>query len=181
MPLLRGDKDPDALAEERRLFYVSLTRAKTRLRLTHTMQTSLYGPQSRSDSEPSRFLGDVLRAGHAVLRQEDATPQAPPGARHAAARWSGGGGGRAGRSGSGVGGGRAGRTGADGSSGGGGRKAWTRVSISISSMAESSGIDSSSVAGPSGGSREFSQAGGTQADPPLTPAQERARKRGGRR
>lgn len=51
MPLVRasGGGSPDSLPEERRLFYVSLTRAKHRLRLTHTLHTSHFGPQSRRD------------------------------------------------------------------------------------------------------------------------------------
>lgn len=53
IPLLRLDGDsprPDpvaALYEERRLFYVSLTRAKQRLRLSHTRQSTHFGRTKR--------------------------------------------------------------------------------------------------------------------------------------
>lgn len=48
MPLVRRGQDgADSLAEERRLFYVSMTRAKQRLHLTHTWETSHYGRQNR--------------------------------------------------------------------------------------------------------------------------------------
>lgn len=45
VPLVRADQRgaADSLAEERRLFYVSLTRAKQRLRLSHTHENSHYG------------------------------------------------------------------------------------------------------------------------------------------
>ncbi|KAL4420828.1 hypothetical protein ABPG75_010484 [Micractinium tetrahymenae] len=44
VPLLRPDDDRrDALSEERRLFYVSLTRAKQRLRLSHTWESTFFG------------------------------------------------------------------------------------------------------------------------------------------
>lgn len=41
----KGEAAGEALAEERRLFYVSLTRAKQRLRLSHTEFNTLYGLQ----------------------------------------------------------------------------------------------------------------------------------------
>lgn len=41
--MIRGDSDSRSLSEERRLFYVSLTRAKQRLRLSHTGENSMYG------------------------------------------------------------------------------------------------------------------------------------------
>lgn len=44
IPLLRmSDKLESAVNEERRLFYVSLTRAKKRLRLSHTLQNTHFG------------------------------------------------------------------------------------------------------------------------------------------
>ncbi|PRW20204.1 ATP-dependent DNA helicase isoform B [Chlorella sorokiniana] len=66
VPLIRGNSDSSTLSEERRLFYVSLTRAKQRLRLSHTRESNHYGASSGSAQEPSRFLMDVVRAGHAV-------------------------------------------------------------------------------------------------------------------
>lgn len=43
--------------EERRLFYVGMTRAREKLYLTHTMQRTLYG--NTVANEPSRFLGEI--------------------------------------------------------------------------------------------------------------------------
>lgn len=49
VPLTRGADagSAEALAEERRLFYVSLTRAKQRLHLSHTHRSTLYGWNNR--------------------------------------------------------------------------------------------------------------------------------------
>ncbi|MCC9077642.1 UvrD-helicase domain-containing protein [Litorilinea aerophila] len=64
---LRGDKPDDAaetaageeadVEEERRLFYVGLTRAREKLILTHARRRHLYG--RRMANEPSRFLADI--------------------------------------------------------------------------------------------------------------------------
>lgn len=57
MPHARSREDPDAMEEERRLFYVGITRAMQRLYLLYTFKRSLYG---RTDtSEPSSFLRDI--------------------------------------------------------------------------------------------------------------------------
>lgn len=81
MPLLRGEPGAVDLvkhvAEERRLFYVSLTRAKQRLRILHTAVTSLYGAQSGKESDPCRFLAQVVEGGHAaVLQRMQGSPEA---------------------------------------------------------------------------------------------------------
>ena len=56
--LLHGDPggaiDPDALAEERRLFYVGLTRAQDAVFVSHAAQRHLYG--KALELPPSRFL-----------------------------------------------------------------------------------------------------------------------------
>ena len=55
---------PDDLAEERRLFYVAMTRARDLLFITHCARRRVHG-QPR-DSQPSRFIGDIperLRGG----------------------------------------------------------------------------------------------------------------------
>ncbi|MGA9533466.1 MAG: UvrD-helicase domain-containing protein [Anaerolineales bacterium] len=56
-PHQRSFDDPEEMAEERRLFYVGITRAKDRLYLLHAFRRRLYGQSSVS--EPSRFLDDI--------------------------------------------------------------------------------------------------------------------------
>jgi DNA helicase-2/ATP-dependent DNA helicase PcrA len=60
LPHSRALDDPEEMAEERRLFYVGLTRAKYRLYLVRAEQRSLYG--SYQESIPSRFLADIPEA-----------------------------------------------------------------------------------------------------------------------
>lgn len=48
---------PFDLAEERRLFYVGMTRAQHKLILTHAKSRFLFG--QRQENEPSRFLNDI--------------------------------------------------------------------------------------------------------------------------
>ncbi len=57
MPHSRSMTDAEEMAEERRLFYVGLTRAEDQLFLSHTLRRSLYGMSEMST--PSRFLGDI--------------------------------------------------------------------------------------------------------------------------
>lgn len=57
LPHSRSRDDPEEMAEERRLFYVGLTRARDRLYLVRAAQRSTYG--SFEVSEPSRFLNDI--------------------------------------------------------------------------------------------------------------------------
>ncbi len=56
-PHQRSFPDREAMAEERRLFYVGITRAKDRLYLLRTFRRAQYG--SSGVTEPSRFLGDI--------------------------------------------------------------------------------------------------------------------------
>jgi DNA helicase-2/ATP-dependent DNA helicase PcrA len=56
-PHSRSMDDPEQMAEERRLFYVGVTRAKERLYLLRTFRRTLYGESEIR--EPSRFLADV--------------------------------------------------------------------------------------------------------------------------
>ena len=57
LPHQRSFDDPEEMAEERRLMYVGVTRAKDQLFLTHVFRRTLRG---QSDvSEPSRFLRDI--------------------------------------------------------------------------------------------------------------------------
>jgi DNA helicase-2/ATP-dependent DNA helicase PcrA len=55
-PHVRSDT-PEALEEERRLFYVGMTRARKRLVLAHAETRALHG--SRDYRIPSRFLSEV--------------------------------------------------------------------------------------------------------------------------
>ncbi|MEK9175073.1 MAG: ATP-dependent helicase, partial [Patescibacteria group bacterium] len=49
--------DPEQLEEERRLFYVALTRAKTYLYMTLASQRNIFG--ERISNIPSRFLREI--------------------------------------------------------------------------------------------------------------------------
>jgi DNA helicase-2/ATP-dependent DNA helicase PcrA len=57
LPHNRSFDDPDGMEEERRLFYVGLTRAKDRLYLSHTFRRTVFG--SSELGAPSRFLADI--------------------------------------------------------------------------------------------------------------------------
>ena len=57
LPHSRSLDDPEEMAEERRLFYVGLTRAKNRLYLVRADQRTTYG--GFESSIPSRFLRDI--------------------------------------------------------------------------------------------------------------------------
>jgi DNA helicase-2/ATP-dependent DNA helicase PcrA len=60
MPHSRSLDDPEEMAEERRLFYVGLTRARNRLFLVRADQRTTYG--GFESSIPSRFLRDIPEA-----------------------------------------------------------------------------------------------------------------------
>lgn len=57
LPHQRSFDDPEAMAEERRLLYVGVTRAKDRLFLLRAFRRRLAGPSTLS--EPSRYLHDI--------------------------------------------------------------------------------------------------------------------------
>ena len=57
LPHSRSMEDAEELAEERRLFYVGITRAKDRLYLSHAFRRSTYGETEATT--PSRFLLDI--------------------------------------------------------------------------------------------------------------------------
>ncbi len=57
LPHSRSRDDPEELAEERRLFYVGLTRAMDQVRLVRASQRSNFGSFEYSD--PSRFVEDI--------------------------------------------------------------------------------------------------------------------------
>jgi DNA helicase-2/ATP-dependent DNA helicase PcrA len=57
LPHQRSLDDPEEMAEERRLFYVGITRAKDRLFLMRAFRRRAFGTSGVTD--PSRFLGDI--------------------------------------------------------------------------------------------------------------------------
>ena len=57
LPHSRSIDDPDQMEEERRLFYVGMTRAKERLYLTRVFRRVIWG--NASPARPSRFLTDI--------------------------------------------------------------------------------------------------------------------------
>jgi len=57
LPHRRSFDEPEEMAEERRLFYVGLTRAKEQVYLTHTFRRRSFGDDSLG--LPSRFLDDI--------------------------------------------------------------------------------------------------------------------------
>jgi DNA helicase-2/ATP-dependent DNA helicase PcrA len=70
LPHQRSFDDPEAMHEERRLFYVGMTRAKDRLYLVRAFRRSAYGDSAVG--EASRFLDDIpetLLAGDMARKQ----------------------------------------------------------------------------------------------------------------
>jgi DNA helicase-2/ATP-dependent DNA helicase PcrA len=82
LPIHHAGEEPAALAEERRLFYVGITRARVHLALSWAeRRTGLTGREGRRRS--SRFLDDLLPPRGSRIRQlPDAVP--PPAPRRAA-------------------------------------------------------------------------------------------------
>ncbi|RME36644.1 MAG: hypothetical protein D6793_05425 [Thermoflexia bacterium] len=83
LPHNRSLDDPEALAEERRLFYVGITRARDRLFLTYSFRRARWG--EHETNIPSRFLEDIpdsltegvrirRRGGHRTTRSILAGP-----------------------------------------------------------------------------------------------------------
>ena len=72
LPHRMSSGEPGGLAEERRLFYVGITRAKKRLFLSLAMTRSMFGDTQRRDAEPVP-AGDPGRAHRlaAVARRRD--------------------------------------------------------------------------------------------------------------
>ena len=56
-PHLRSLSEPDDLEEERRLFYVGITRARRHLNLSHAWSRTIFGRTQQNI--PSRFLGEI--------------------------------------------------------------------------------------------------------------------------
>ncbi len=81
LPHSRSLEDAEALAEERRLFYVGITRARERLYLVHAFRRRTFG--SEEPRQRSRFLDDL--PPHVL-----ASPLRPAPARARAVTWSAG-------------------------------------------------------------------------------------------
>ncbi|TKJ30356.1 MAG: hypothetical protein CEE40_05340 [Chloroflexi bacterium B3_Chlor] len=75
LPHNRSMETQDELEEERRLFYVGITRAEGRLYLVYTFRRTLFGRDALS--EPSRFLTDI--PADLLESYDGAEPQRPPG------------------------------------------------------------------------------------------------------
>ena len=71
---LPGEVDPEATAEERRLFFVALTRAEKKLYLTHARRR--YWRGETRQQQPSAFLSEIEEA---LLKRSDATRDPHPG------------------------------------------------------------------------------------------------------
>ncbi len=56
---IEGDEDGDALEEERRLFYVAITRARNELYLSYPLLRAGYGNSGATLPQPSRFLKEI--------------------------------------------------------------------------------------------------------------------------
>jgi DNA helicase-2/ATP-dependent DNA helicase PcrA len=77
LPHSRTFEDAAEMAEERRLFYVGLTRAKDRLYLYHAFRRNLYGLSDMA--QPSRFLADIpgnlVEGGNQLARRRQESVQ----------------------------------------------------------------------------------------------------------
>lgn len=60
IPLSRALQEAGGIEEERRLFYVAVTRAKDQLYLCHPAGDSSRGGFRRSPLEPSRFVRELV-------------------------------------------------------------------------------------------------------------------------
>ncbi|MEU3271293.1 ATP-dependent DNA helicase UvrD2 [Saccharomonospora sp. NPDC006951] len=65
MPILHADGDDEAIEEERRLFYVGVTRAREHLSLSWALSRN---PGSRRNRRRSRFLYGLVPEGHPAAR-----------------------------------------------------------------------------------------------------------------
>ncbi len=72
LPHKRSWDEPEQMAEERRLFYVGITRAKDSLYLIHCFRRSVWGDVEYA--QPSRFLNDIpdsLLSGKAIQSRKE--------------------------------------------------------------------------------------------------------------
>mgnify|MGYP002623444230 CR=1 FL=1 len=76
LPHSRSMEDSESLAEERRLFYVGITRARDILYITHAFRRTFFG--ETEVAIPSRFLGEIpqeLAEGGTATQRREATYQ----------------------------------------------------------------------------------------------------------
>jgi len=71
-----GHSDPADVEEERRLFYVGLTRAQHKLILTHSRTRFLYG--QRQENPISRFVKDIEDALKEMQEMKYRPPEKKP-------------------------------------------------------------------------------------------------------
>lgn len=74
-PLAKAENDPDEKEEERRLFYVGITRARKKLYLSYAERRFRFG--ELTFSEPSCFLSEISDELSERRRNQTATPTAP--------------------------------------------------------------------------------------------------------
>jgi len=74
LPHVRSFDDPAQLEEERRLFYVGITRAQRKLYITYTRQRSIMS--SSLSAIPSRYLSDIPEelVSHGIIETAPASP-----------------------------------------------------------------------------------------------------------
>ncbi len=82
LPHRNSQDDPAQLAEERRLMYVGVTRAKDRVYLIYTFRRMMFGYNDLNN--PSRFLSDIPPEITTGLAQ---VPQSPPESPHYQKQW----------------------------------------------------------------------------------------------
>jgi DNA helicase-2/ATP-dependent DNA helicase PcrA len=80
LPHSRSLEEPEEMAEERRLLYVGITRARNKVYLVRANQRSMYG--SSDVAEPSRFIKDLpdrllLRTGRGSYRSQTPAWRSP--------------------------------------------------------------------------------------------------------
>jgi DNA helicase-2/ATP-dependent DNA helicase PcrA len=75
LPYVRNDAPPD-VEEERRLFYVGMTRAREKLILSQARRRTLFG--KRLERSPSRFVGEIEAALLELRRSGGQAPPKPP-------------------------------------------------------------------------------------------------------
>lgn len=77
LPYARGSETPD-IEEERRLFYVGMTRAREKLILSHARRRTLFG--RRLENSPSRFVGEIEAALLELRQRAGFAPERRPSA-----------------------------------------------------------------------------------------------------